>query len=357
MVSWVDGQWGDDSDGRTLLAARLLEHPEAAFRSGALSAAAGADVYLPAADLAVFALTRLGDPRCVAPLLDRLERPRLGFALNNHHGGGWWTRPPGILDVLSGVPQYATQLLPAVRARLRTAKTFDERRTFTRVLAAWGSASATAVEDLLDLLDGDAVVWALHALAAAGPPDGAAIPLARIRPLATDGRLPASARHTVVRAYWRLTGDAQPALDLLVPQPDDRYHEAQALDFLAELGADAHRYADRVRALLHSADHPWLTASAATALWRVTGDPSDSVRPLVAVVRRLTEHGRVWPPTIRAIGTLGEIGPPAADALPVLRQAVAGDRRPVDPGQWDSIARDDELQHVTAVALRQIEDR
>jgi hypothetical protein len=106
--------------------------------------------------------------------------------------------------------------------------------------------------------------------------------------------------------------------------------------------------------VLHSVGHPWLTTSAAAALWRMTGDCSDVVGPMSAVVRAIVEHGRVWPPTIRAIGTLGEIGPPAADAVPVLRQAVAGDRRPVDPGQWDSIPRDEHFQHITAVALHQI---
>ncbi|MFY1652959.1 hypothetical protein ACN27J_18975 [Solwaraspora sp. WMMB762] len=407
MISWIDGQWGADPNGRTLLAAGLLAHPDAAYRSGALRAAAeitsrwrsptavllplvaerltdqeaenramsayllaacgtraaawadqlaeaSADAYLPAADLAVLALTRLGDPRCIAPLLDRLTSPRLGYALNSHHGGGWWTRPPGILDVLSGVPQHAARLLPAVRARLRAATTLDERRTFTRVLAAWGHISAPAIEDLLDLLDSDAAVWALHALAETGPPDQLALPTARIRSLISDGQLPASARQMAVRAYWRLTGDAQPALDLFLPLLADRYREAPALDFLAELGTPARRYADRVRTLLHGADHPWLTAAAATALWRITGDPSDSIAPLIDVVRQVTGHGQVWPPTIRAIGTLGQIGPPAADALPVLRLTLAGDRRLVEPGQWDSIARDDEFQRVTAVALRQI---
>lgn len=407
MICWVDNQWGEDPDGRTQLASGLFDHPDARYRTGALRIAAEVtsrwrsptavllpqvadlltdpepdnrafaayllavcgpqstrwtdqlaelctDVYLPAADLATFGLTRLGDPRCVPPLLNRLASPRLGFSLNSHHGGGWWTRPPGILDVLDGVPQYAPQLLPAVRSRLRTATTLDERRTFARILARWGSTSAPAVEDLADLLDSDAAVWALHALAAVGPAAAQAIPPARIRPLTTDGRLPASARQMAVRAYWRLTGDAQPALDLLVPGLDERHHEEPTLDFFAELGPPAHRYADRVRALLHSSDHPWLTTSAATAMWRITGDPADSIVPLIAVVRRLTEHGRVWPPTIRAIDTLGQIGPPAADAVPVLRLAVAGDRRPVNPGQWDSIPHDQNLQRLTTSALHRI---
>lgn len=381
MITWVDSLLREDRDGRTRLAAGLIDHRDAAHRSGALcaaaevtsrwrsptaqllplvaerlldpdgdnrslaayllaacgqQAAAWADVLADAcadpepsvADLAVLALTRLGDRRCIEPLLNRLSGPRLGFPLNSHHGGGWWIRPPGILDVLSAVPQFAPLLLAAVCARLRAADTLDERRTFARVVAAWG--------------------------AAVGPAAARAVSPARTRALLTDAQHHASERELAVKAYWGLTGDPQPALDLLLPKLDDPYRASTALDFLAELGHPGYRHVDRVRALLHRGDEPWLTAAAAAALWRMTGDPTEVVPALIIVVRPLTANGRVWPPTMRAIAVLGEIGPPAVDAAPVLELVLARDRRPVEPGQWDSIPCDDKLQQAATAALQRI---
>lgn len=393
MIARIDRGWGDDPRGRTLLATTLLDHPDPAYRAGALRAAAEvagrwrspvADLLPPVAarladpdpgnrafaarllaacgtraaawadrlaeacadpdpgtaTFAVYALTRTGDDRCLAPLAERLTT----FALDSHSGGGWANLPPGIVEVLGDRPHYAEHLLPGIRARLRSATTIEERRAFARVLAAWGPAAEPAVEELASLLDTDAAAWALTALAAIGPAALRAVPVERIR-----GKRPEA-----VTAYWRLTGDPGPALDLLLPLLDDQIRAFPAFDFLAELGPAAHPYADRVRAVLAGLGVSGLTAPAARALWRITGDPTAAIAVSTAQVRRVAQGEPVVPAILRAVTTLGEIGPPAAAAVPVLRRAVVGDRRATSPGEWTSIPLDEEFRSATDVAVRRI---
>jgi hypothetical protein len=101
-------------------------------------------------DAAVWALARLGDPRCVPLIRHRLTGARLGFASN----GEFFTTRPGSWDVfwlpavdeaLTPLAAYAADLVPAVRVGSSPA--------LCRLLGAWGAASAPAVPQLVALLD------------------------------------------------------------------------------------------------------------------------------------------------------------------------------------------------------------
>lgn len=76
--------------------------------------------------------------------------------------------------------------------------------------------------------------------------------------------------------------------------------------------------------------------------------------PLIAAVRPVTEGRQAWRQTTLAITWLGEIGSPAAEAAPLLKQILDADRRPVAPGQWRSIPDDDALRGIAVTALERM---
>ncbi|WP_392669568.1 hypothetical protein [Streptomyces sp. LN785] len=406
LVPLTAEAFGPDREARTELSLRLLGHPAADHRAGALRAAAevistwrstvpvllpavaalltdtepenrqfaarvlgmcgeaarpwadglaalrsGDEVYADARSTAVWALARLGDRRCVGPLADRLSGGRLGFALCQSHADGWWMYGLALLDALSPLAGCADELLGPLRRRLSAATLDDERRALCQVVTAWGAAAAPAVPELLPLLDTDAAVWALDALAAIGPAAAGAVPRARLRAL-IDAPGEDFAVPRLRRAYWRLTGDPQPALDVLLPKLGARWGREEAVDFLGELGPSAAPYADRIRALLPEREQGWLPLRCGYALWRITGESGEAVPALLGLLSPLRQGGYAYRATITAVHHLAEIGPPAAAAAPVLRAVLAADERPVRHGGWESVPEDDELCGAARAALR-----
>jgi hypothetical protein len=135
--------------------------------------------------LAVRALQDLGDPRWVAPLCAAAARhdPLYGF----HHR----------------TVRFAPAVLDAVRDRVRA----DPARldVLGRILAGWGRQAAPAVPDLVAALP-VATDAAISTLEAIGHDDPAALPYLRSRAGTDLG---------AALAVHRLTGDAQPLLDVL----------------------------------------------------------------------------------------------------------------------------------------------
>ncbi|MGW1654316.1 hypothetical protein [Streptomyces atratus] len=406
LVPWAAEAFGPDREARTELSLRLLGHPRAEHRTGALRTAAevistwrstvpvllpavaglltdtepenrqfaarvlgmcgeaarpwadglaalctGDEVYADAQDTAVWALARLGDRRCLGPLVDRLSGGRLGFALHQSHADGWWMYRLALLDTLAPLAGCADELLDPLRRRLAAAMLKDERRALCQVLTAWGPAAAPAVPELLPLLDTDAAVWALDALAAIGPAAADAVPRPRLRAL-IDAPAEDFAVPRLRVAYWRLTGDPQPALDVLLPKLDARRGREEAVGFLGELGPSATPYADRIRALLAEREQGWLPLRCGYALWRITGESGEAVPALLGLLSPLQQGRYAYRATITAVHRLAEIGPPAAAAAPALRAVLAADERPVRHGGWESVPEDDELCGVARAALR-----
>ncbi|GAA3036665.1 hypothetical protein GCM10017559_75500 [Streptosporangium longisporum] len=87
------------------------------------------------------------------------------------------------------------------------------------------------------------------------------------------------------------------------------------------------------------------------ALWRITGDERDVVRVLTRVVEPLAE-GRALPVMRTATRYLAEIGPPAVAAIPILRAALALDRRLTDHGGWRAFDEDRRQYDLARDALR-----
>ncbi|MFJ3924345.1 hypothetical protein [Streptomyces sp. NPDC090022] len=130
-------------------------------------------------------------------------------------------------------------------------------------------------------------------------------------------------------AHWRVTGDDTAALAVCGAAARAGLGRP-VLRYLADLGPAAARYADAVRALLDApgrwtrvgAAHAWwrITGEAGPAVPVL-------VRELDQLERDPTEFYAV--PTLEAVGHLGAIGTPAAAAAPVLHRLLSARRRTV----------------------------
>ncbi|MDX2393686.1 HEAT repeat domain-containing protein [Streptomyces sp. DK15] len=371
----IDGLLGDDREGRTRLAATLLERgdgnalpvadavmsrwrspvrtllplvaarlsdpaPPHRRRAVALLAAAGrraepwadelvaacADEERHVAPSALHALVRIGDPRAVPLAAERLRRPFHGLRPATCHGG---THMPSLGDVLNPLRPFAADLLPALRDRLRTAPTSDERRGLLGVLTDWGASAAPATGDLVALLGTDAEPWALDALVAIGTPEArsAALPVVEASLGGPDGRAP--------ERHWRLTGDPTALLAPGAARPRP--------ELLAELGPAAASLAAVIRSEPKPAWPGWGSVWSRYALWRITADPADAREAVAVAGRTLREERVIGAHGIRALEHLAALGPLARPLVPVLHPVLTADVRPVGPGQWGSVPEDDAL--------------
>ncbi|MEH0582261.1 hypothetical protein QBA54_49340 [Streptomyces sp. B21-108] len=408
-VVWALGLLGEDRAALADTTRRLLGHPDPAVRAGALETAAMAlsrrrsavpellpavaralsdpepdnrlfaarvlgmcgyaarpwadalaamvtdegEPYLAAQSHAIWALSRLGDVRCVPPLARRLAAgARLGFAHHSSYADGWWTYELSVSEVAGGLGAHADVLLPPLRARLAAASTLDERRGLCQVLESWGAAADSAIPDLLGLLDTDAAVWALDALAAIGPSAAEAVPRERLRALLDAppaGQL--FAPRCLALAYGRLTGDREPALALLLPQLGEPYGKENAVMLLGELGPEGAPYVGQLRELLPVLKVGWLPLRVGEALWRITGRADEVVPVLVRAITPFAERGGAYRAVAETVKLLAEIGADAAPAEPALRAFLDTDERPVRHGTWRSVPEDDELCDAARAAL------
>ncbi|MFJ8623734.1 HEAT repeat domain-containing protein [Kitasatospora sp. NPDC093550] len=301
-------------------------------------------------DAAVWALARIGDPRCLPAVTALLAEAggsgAFGTSSAHHSRLGTHHHPylPGVHELLMPLRPYADRLLPAIRAHLRRP---DPRlaRPLCEVLAAWGPAAAPAAPELLDLLTEDAT-WApaATALATLRPPvDEATRDLLLTRATAAttgpDAQLAAW-------AHWQLGSAPGPALAVLGPAAVEGGFANHALRKLADLGPHAAPYADRLRVL--AAGRPdWTSVEAAHALWAATGDSDTAVPALLAACRSLTT-GTYYPVMLQAVRHLTRIGAPAHPAATELAEALTRDHRLSTAGGWRAFADDEAIR--TAVA-------
>ncbi|MEU6866572.1 hypothetical protein ABZ924_25480 [Streptomyces sp. NPDC046876] len=346
----------DPAPDNRLFAARVLGMCGRAARPWADALAAmvadDGEPYLPAQDHAVWALSRLGDARCVPPLVRRLTGERLGFAYHSVHSDGWWTYDLSLTETAGGLGAHADVLLPLLRGRLAAASTLEERRALCQLLESWGGAAAPAIPELLALLDTDSAVWALDALAAIGPAAAAAVPQERLRALLDappEGQ--PFAQRCLTLAYGRLTGDREPALALLLPQLGEPYGQGNAATLLGELGPAGAPYVPRLRELLPLHEEGWLPFCVGQALWRITGEGDEVVPVLIRAIAPFAERGGAYRAVTETVRLLAEIGAPAAPAEPVLKAFLDADERPVSHGTWRSVPEDDELCDAARAAL------
>jgi HEAT repeat protein len=299
-----------DLDRMTAGSARRVEEP---------------DTWLAAA--AVEGLAAAGDARAVEPAVRSLR----SNALILHWG-----------VALQGLRQHATAVLPAVRDVLRAGA--DRTWLFDGV-AAWGDAAAPVVPELLALVRNGSE-QAMRTLLAVTTPERpyagevVAALTERLVPGAPESWLAFAADH------YRLTGDPAPALAVLLPELREdgplrvrggparpaRPDAEPALPWVRRLLGDTH------------AEHRY---HGAIAWWRITGD----VQTLLPFVTANLEGYRF---PAEHLTLLAEIGPPARDALPLVREVRDGDRRYAMGGYLSAVQQDETLRALAATAVQQI---
>ncbi|MCX5528817.1 hypothetical protein OG342_39235 [Streptomyces bobili] len=324
--------------------AALLDDPgEAGFFEGTVG------------DHARWALTRIGDPRALPKLVERLYAPyqgqySRGYCLGDPH-------LPEVEDVLTPLQTYAEILLPEVRQLLRDDGVGGPlTRPFLRVIQAWGPAAAPALPEVVALLGDARYSWyALDALAAMGPAAASAEPAVR-RSALLD--FPVDHRR-VAWAAWRLGGDRDTALRLIgeavLAEEEPPY---PPMDLLGDFGPAAAPYAVRVRQLMEHGD-TWLRLRAAVALWSITGEPEPSASVLEEYLSPLADGDDGYDSSssygsassyggygsfLDALRALARIGTLSPAARAILRTVQARDQRLSTYRDYRAILQDEEIR-------------
>ncbi|MFJ6049452.1 hypothetical protein [Streptomyces sp. NPDC092307] len=127
---------------------------------------------------------------------------------------------------------------------------------------------------------------------------------------------------------------------------------SHGLPFLADLGPAAAAHADAVRGLMESPG-AWTRVAAAHAYRRITGDPEPAVPVLLAEVDPAwTGHPAL--PVREAVRLIGEIGAPAATAVPLLVGILAQQERLTYPYERVRILADTGYVRTLTEALERI---
>ncbi|MGR6974759.1 hypothetical protein ACU639_35035 [Streptomyces cynarae] len=309
--------------------AALLDDPgEAEFLEGTVG------------DHARWALTRIGDPRAMPGLVERLYAPYRDHCSRAYVTGD--PRLPEVEDVLTPLRAHAGTLLPTVRELLRD-DGVDGPLTccFLKVLAAWGQAAAPALPEVVALLDDTRYsLDAVDALVAMGPAAASAEPAVRG---CTVLDFPGNHRK-VAWAASRLGGDPDAALRLIgeaVQSEEWPLHGPVGL--LADLGPAAARYADRVRHVMEHGDTS-LRLRAAVTLWSITGEPEPSAAVAEEYVLAFADGDEAYGSfhdALRALARIGTVSPLVRATLSTVRES---DRRLSPYREYRAFLQDEEIR-------------
>ncbi|MFF2526366.1 hypothetical protein [Streptomyces liangshanensis] len=299
-------------------------------------------------DAALWALTRLGDPRALPGLVERLYAAPAAFGARDVHSSDRSYLVPGLPgphDVLGPLRAHAGALLPEVRALMRRAAATGDGgtgRALAGVLEEWEEDALPALPELVGLLADSAVRQsAATALAALGPGAAEALPALERCAAGADPK----ERRLVAWAAWRIGGDAERAAAVLGGAMTEDVVSHDTIRRLGELGPLAAPYTGRLRHLVATAaPSTWERTEAAFALWAVTGEVEPSASALEETIRPLPE-GRCLPVMLRAVRGLTRIGSPLTPATrDVLRRACAYDGRLAYWGGWRGFVEDEVMR-------------
>ncbi|WP_089103153.1 hypothetical protein [Streptomyces hyaluromycini] len=315
--------------------AALLDDPgEAEFLEGTVG------------DHARWALTRIGDPRALPGLVERLYEPYRGHYSRSYTTGD--PRLPEVEEVLAPLRAHAKSLLPSVRGLLRDDGA-DGPLTgaFLKVLTAWGPAAAPALPEVAALLDDTRhSLTALDALVAMGPAAASAEPAVR-----GCAVLDFPANHQrVAWGAWRLGGDRDRALRLVGEAVRSEDRPCGAALLLGDFGPAALPYADRVRQVMDDCDN-WCEVWAAVALWSITGETEPSLSVLEKHVLPVADGDDSFGAFLEALRAVTRIGTVSPAVRAALRTVRGSDRRLSPYRDYRAFLRDEEIRSVIDEAL------
>jgi hypothetical protein len=275
-------------------------------------------------------LCRLHDQRAGARLAQRLSAEPVDWADSGPEAG--------LEQLLSLIGPWAASCREPL---LRLVPSAPEGNLRIGVIGALGRLTRPDDPDVAD------VVAAIRAQAAAHPHITMMV-LGDLGPAAVDA-LPEVrealnheepiVRVHAARALFRIAGAAESANSAEAALPALRaalgtYAETTALAALADFGPAGAELAGVLPELM-GADDDWTAVRAAIAHWRITGDAG----PVVPV---LMEHAEPGDCGIEAVRRLGEIGPDAAAAVPLLQDAVDSEYVEIRSGSAGMLAAKDE---------------
>lgn len=312
-------------------------------------------------DAAVWALTRIGDPRGVSELGSRLGGGRIGFPTGNlffrrqvGRHAGFIASLPSIGAAVTGADPGA-QLLDLVITRLREAAGATDPSLVAilcETLGDWGARAAPAVPQLHHVLR--------ESTPGRYPAQAVAAALGRVGPAAREAaadlrRHALAGSHDAAWALGRVTDDTREAVTMLIGMI--RLPAANhVLRYLAEFGTEAAEAEEWLVEPLSSNPDDWRQVEAAHAWWRITGDASRAIPALEQAARPLAE-GAFLPVRLAAMRYLAAIsdpapdGPDAAAVTATARAILANPRRLAHNGGWRAFAQDDQVRGAAATYL------
>ena len=318
----------------------VRSHSASLLASGGRAAAAATDALFALCDRepltndgpavhAFIGLCRHRDPRAAERVRRALASfdgaklpPVLDLALP--HLGPWAGCLDPLIAALPSLPPGSPRVRAIVAIGRHAASAAPAVETLTRELRRHPQASA-------------------HVLGRIGPDARSALP--DLERLLEEGE--PFLRLNAVRSIWQIGGDAERVLPLLCALIDDPRTRTHALDVVPTLGDRAAELAPRLAPLIDDAD-PDVSARAAIAYFHATSDAPRVLPTLLANVR-------CSPLGLEVVTCLGEVGPLAHEAIPLLRDAIESPWRQVEVGDTDTwIETDEAWAERCAAALTRI---
>ncbi|MEU9199657.1 hypothetical protein [Streptomyces sp. NPDC048332] len=340
---------GDARPENRVLALRILAMCGAAARPWADLVAthlapAAREPHEPTREHALWALSRMGDDRCVPPLAELLATRGDFIHRSNGSAARGWDR--GELDLAEALAPFAAHtdvLLAPLLTRISTSA--NRRHPYFSLLRQWHRDGADIVPRLIELLDDEATLMvSAHALLQLDSGAVAAAHRERLRQRVGSqdaGRAGGLDRLSPFE-YRALTGDGEPARAL--PHTCDT------------LGAPE---ADRLRGMFHAAlsrkpkrwsDAPKGAVEGALALWRLTGDVDDVLPALLHLTARSALAVHQTPGSVEALELLAEVAathPPVAERVAAQLRTTA-EARIAHDNRFDAMATVRSLWQLTS---------
>jgi HEAT repeat protein len=325
----------DAAEHADALAAVAADRTARVGRSGLTVGAAG-----------LWALSRLGDQRCVPELLTRIARSG-----PNVQGSAHFARSPhspmlpALHEQIILIPQYSDDFLSNLRrilGEITYAPTQAAAAQWITVITAWGEGAAATVPELTALLAHESTWWpAGRALARIGPAAAEAAP-ALLRRAATS--------FDAAWAHWRITGRTGP---VMAAYPKDLSPETswETFQLIGDLGPLASADINVFRDAARSSDD-WVAVAAARACWTTSGDEDTALTALLDVVNRQHASGTYRPIQVTALRHLATMGPAARPAIPIAQAILDNPRRISNNGGWRAFTEDDEIRATATELIR-----
>lgn len=297
---------------------------------------------------AIWALSRMGDDRCVPPLAELLAaRGDFAHYPTGSLDRGWNRSDLGFAEALAPFAAHTDVLLDPLLAHIK--QEAHQLDPYFAILRRWHQDGGHAVPRLFELLgDDETLMVAAHGLLRMESGAVAAAHRERLRERVgpPGGGRDSDLAYLSPFDYHALTGDDEPVRALLrspdntgFPEPSPQLTEHTLLRACVTLGVSlGASAADRLRGMFHAAlsrkpkrwsDAPQGAVERARALWRVTGDADEVLPGLLELTARSAIEVYQTPGSVEALVLLAEVAtahPPVAERVAQQLSATARER-------------------------------